>query len=140
MNLSNVGIIGLGGMGQMMLADMRRHEGYFVAVAWDPDKKTRQVVQAHYPDLRMTSDAADLINDSAIDLVYVASPPNTHREYFLAAIAAGRHMLCEKPFGVDVTESEDLLERIGKAGIRNVINFDLLWNYYPNAIRATYGN
>jgi predicted dehydrogenase len=124
MNPFSVGIIGLGGMGQMMLADMLRHDGYFVAVAWDPDKNARQAVQAHHPDLRMASDAADLISDSAIDLLYVASPPKTHREYFLAAIAAGRHMLCEKPFGVDVTESEDLLERIEGAGLGNVINFN----------------
>jgi 1,5-anhydro-D-fructose reductase (1,5-anhydro-D-mannitol-forming) len=120
----NVGIVGLGGMGQMMLADMLKHDRYSIAVAWDHDKNACQAVQVHYPDLRIASDAHDLISDSAIDLLYVASPPKTHREYFLAAIAAGRHMLCEKPFGVDIAESEYLLKRIETAGLRNVINFN----------------
>lgn len=120
----NVGIIGLGGMGQMMLADMLKHDRFVVSVVWDPNSNTCKAVRTYNPDLHIAFDAGDLINDDAIDLLYVASPPNTHREYFLAAIKAGVPMLCEKPFGVDVAESEDLLERIENAGLPNAINFN----------------
>lgn len=120
----NVGIIGLGGMGQMMLADMLKHDKFTVSVAWDRNDEACEVVRTQNPGIRIASDANDLIDDEAIGLLYVATPPNTHREYFLAAIEAGVPMLCEKPFGVDVAESRDLLERIESSGLPNVINFN----------------
>lgn len=133
MNPFNVGIIGLGGMGRVMLVDMLKHDKFAVSVAWDPNDEVCEVVRTQNPDLRIATDASDLINDDAIDLLYVASPPNTHREYFLAAITAGVAVLCEKPFGVDVAESEDLLERIEGAGLPNAINFN-----HGNALGSTH--
>ena len=124
MNPYNVVIIGLGGMGRMMLADMLGHDKFAVAGAWDPNDEVRGHVRANYPDLRIAADAGELIGGAAVDLVYVASPPNTHREYFLAAIEAGVSMFCEKPFGIDIAGSRDLLERIESAKLRNAINFN----------------
>ena len=129
----DVGIIGLGGMGQLMLADMHKHDQFAVSAAWDPSSETCKAVRTLHPDLRIAVDASDLINGGTVDLLYIASPPNTHREYFLAAVAAGINVLCEKPFGVDLTESEDLLERINGAGLPNVINFN-----HGNALGGTH--
>lgn len=129
----DVGIIGLGGMGQMMLADMIEHDRFAVPVAWDPDDGACKSAQAQFSDLRIAPDAAEVIRGNAIDLLYIASPPNTHREYFLTAIAAGLKVLCEKPFGVDVAASEDLLKQIDGAGLTNVINFN-----HGNALGSTH--
>ena len=120
----NVGIIGLGGMGRIMLADMLKHEKFAVLAVWDRDDAACELVRSQNPGLRIASDARVLIHGDSVDLLYVATPPNTHREYFLAAIEAGVSMLCEKPFGVDVAESRDLLERIETAGLPNIINFN----------------
>jgi len=120
----NIGIIGLGGMGQMMLADMQIHDAFSVAVVWDSNEETCKACQSRYPELRIADNARDLINDTGIDLVYVASPPNSHRDYFLESMDAKVPMFCEKPFGVNVAESRDLVERIENAGLPHVINFN----------------
>lgn len=53
----------------------------------------------------------------AVDAVYVASPIAAHREHSLAAIAAGKHVLCEKTIGVDVAEASEVFEAARAAGV-----------------------
>lgn len=47
---------------------------------------------------------ADLLADDGIDVVYVALPNNLHAEWAVAAARAGKHVLCEKPLGMDAAE------------------------------------
>jgi predicted homoserine dehydrogenase-like protein len=61
----NVGIIGLGGMGQMMLSDMLKHDRFVVSVVWDPNSNACKAVRTYHPDLHIAFDAGDLINDDA---------------------------------------------------------------------------
>lgn len=119
-----VGIIGLGGMGQKMLSDMAVHPQFDAAFGWDPSSSACTEAKASFPGLNITNSADDMISDIHIDVLYVASPPNSHREYFLRAIDRGLAVYCEKPFGVDIPESEDLVRRIETANLPNVINFN----------------
>lgn len=120
----NVGIIGLGAMGQKMLSDMAIHSAFNAISAWDPNPESCAAVATAQPSIRIADNADALIADSGIDILYVASPPNAHREYFLAALEHNLPVYCEKPFGVDLTESEDLVARIEAAGLPNIINFN----------------
>ena len=47
--------------------------------------------------------------DSEIDAVVVASPPSTHRPFVLAALAAGKHVMCEKPLSLDLAEAAEMV-------------------------------
>jgi 1,5-anhydro-D-fructose reductase (1,5-anhydro-D-mannitol-forming) len=133
MTFYNVGIIGLGGMGRVMLADMLQHDQFSVSVIWDPDENACKTAQSQIPELRIAANGNDLIGDKAVNLVYVASPPNSHHEYFLAVVEAGKPILCEKPFGVNVSESAELLDRITDARLPNIINFN-----HGNALGSTH--
>lgn len=110
-----VGIIGLGIMGQRMLSNMALHEAFEVVAAFDP----RQTV----PDLPYTASAESLIADGDVDLVYIACPPAYHADYAIAAAQAGKPVFCEKPLGVDLAESQKLVETIERMGARNAVNF-----------------
>ncbi|WP_207590019.1 Gfo/Idh/MocA family oxidoreductase [Halomontanus rarus] len=57
-----------------------------------------------------TDDAEQVLTDSEIDAVYVATPPNTHREYTVAAAEAGKPVLVEKPMGRSVTEAQAMID------------------------------
>ncbi len=120
----NVGIIGLGGMGQKMLSDMAAHPQFNAALGWDPSSTSCDEAKTAFPNLAIANSADDIIGDANIDVLYVASPPNSHRKYFLGAIDHGLAVYCEKPFGVDVAESEDLVRRIEAANLPNIINFN----------------
>lgn len=120
----NVGVIGLGAMGQKMLSDMDIHSAFKVISAWDPNPESCAAVATSQPSIQIANNAGALIADTGIDVVYIASPPNSHRAYFLAALERNLPVYCEKPFGVDLSESEDLVHRIESAGVPNIINFN----------------
>ena len=111
-------------MGQKMLADMQTHEAFAVTTVWDPDAAAAQAVTDQYPGLQISADAQSLIADPDVQLVYIASPPMSHRAYFLQAIELNTAVFCEKPFGVNVAESADLVARIEDAKLPHVINFN----------------
>jgi predicted dehydrogenase len=56
-----------------------------------------------------------------VDAVSIATPPHTHGELVRAAIAAGRHVLCEKPFARDVAEAVELRDVADAAGVVNLL-------------------
>ncbi len=58
-----------------------------------------------------------LADDPAIRLVTIATPPHAHFTPVMQAIAAGRHVVCEKPFAKDLAQARDMLAAAEKAGI-----------------------
>jgi predicted dehydrogenase len=62
--------------------------------------------------------------DRELDLVSIHSPPFLHAEHVRLALDAGRHVLCDKPFGVDATQALGMLERAETAGVVHLVNFE----------------
>ena len=58
----------------------------------------------------------DLFADPAIDLVVVGTPPSTHAEIVLSALAAGKHVVCEKPFALRLADVDTMLAAARSAG------------------------
>ncbi len=55
--------------------------------------------------------------DSAVQAVYIASPPAHHREQVLACARAGKHVLCEKPLGLTVADAQAMIAACAKARV-----------------------
>lgn len=62
--------------------------------------------------------SVDELLQAGVDAVYVATPPNVHREQVLACAQAGKHVLCEKPLGLTVTDAEAMIAACRQAGVR----------------------
>ncbi len=62
------------------------------------------------------SSAREMIAGCELDAVVVASPPFTHRDDVLAALDAGKHVLCEKPFALNIEEAEEMVAAARDAG------------------------
>ncbi|MCG5431088.1 Gfo/Idh/MocA family oxidoreductase [Mycobacterium sp. MYCO198283] len=60
-----------------------------------------------------------------VDLVSVHSPPFLHREHVLAAVEAGRAVLCDKPFGRNADEAREMRDAATRAGVLHFLNFEL---------------
>tara|TARA_R110002020_G_scaffold176756_30_gene369361 strand:+ start:3041 stop:4009 length:969 start_codon:yes stop_codon:yes gene_type:complete len=114
-------IIGLGIMGRRMLEHMVRHDGFTPVTLWDPDPEACRAALELAPDARVT-DSAEAAMDAA-DLVYLACPPVPRKTYALAAADAGKAVFLEKPLGVDLDESEDLVARLEALGVPAAVNF-----------------
>ncbi len=65
-----------------------------------------------------TDDAAEVIRHPKVEIVYVATPPSSHREYVLAAAAAGKHVLVEKPMGMSAAEDRVMIAACEMAGVQ----------------------
>ena len=63
---------------------------------------------------QVTSDYKELLSNDNVDAVYIAVPHNLHQEFYCAAIEAGKHLLGEKPFGIDKAANDVITECINK--------------------------
>ena len=116
-----VGIVGLGIMGRRLLGAIRRHPGFEPGPLWDPSEAARERAGGIAPDATIAESAAAVIAEA--EVVYLACPPVPRKEYALQAAAAGKPVFLEKPLGVDMAASRDLVERLSDAGVPSAVNF-----------------
>jgi predicted dehydrogenase len=114
-------IIGLGIMGQRMLEHMTLHPEFVVVTIWDPDAVACQIAMKLAPNAVIAFNAEVAINN--VDLVYLACPPVPRKAYALSALAQGKAVFLEKPLGVDVEESRELVRKLTAAGVPSAVNF-----------------
>src|SRR5918998_2793467 len=65
-----------------------------------------------------------LVARDDIGLVDVATPGDSHRDVVLAALAAGKHVLCEKPLANSLDEAREMVAAAKRAGVVNMVNFN----------------
>jgi predicted dehydrogenase len=69
----------------------------------------------HFPSIaQVTSDYRELLANDEVEAVYIAVPHNLHAEFYCAAIEAGKHLLGEKPFGIDQAANDQIMACIRK--------------------------
>ncbi len=81
---------------------------------------------------RWTANWRELVEDPDIDVVDIVTPNNMHHEMALAAIAAGKDVYCEKPLGLNASESGEMAEAAAKKGVRTLVGF----NYPHHPVHA----
>jgi predicted dehydrogenase len=122
-------IIGTGFMGRVHAENIRRL-GYveIAAIAASSDEKARQFGQSLGVG-RTTGEYKTLLQDRAIKAVHVLTPNAMHYPMCKAALEAGKHVLCEKPFTITSQEARELVSLASKTGLANCIEHNL--RYYP---------
>ncbi len=71
----------------------------------------------------------DLLADPSVQVVHVTSPNDLHLSQSKAGLAAGRHVVCEKPLAMTAAESRELVDLAAASGLVNATNFNI--RYYP---------
>jgi predicted dehydrogenase len=105
-----------------------RAAGFDVAAVVGRDaERTKQRAAAFGVPLALTSFDEALALPS-LDAVTIATPPHTHCELTLQAIAAGKHVLCEKPLARDAAEARRMLEAAEAAGVVHVVGTEFRWD------------
>ena len=113
-----IGLIGAARVATYAIIDpARRVEGVrIIGVAARDPERAKAYAAAH--EIGRTYDSyADLLQDPEINLVYVATPPSRHADQALAAIAAGKAVLVEKPFSMTSVEAERVSKAAERAGV-----------------------
>jgi predicted dehydrogenase len=121
----NVAIIGLGVMGQRMLARLAQHGRLHATHVWDADPAVVARTLEAYPGLVAAADAQGLIASPGLASLYIATPPGPHMALSNRAFDAGLAVFCEKPLTVDFDAARQTIARIAHEGHRAAVNFSL---------------
>ncbi|HLX88065.1 MAG TPA: Gfo/Idh/MocA family oxidoreductase [Acidimicrobiales bacterium] len=118
----SLGVVVVGtGFGCMTHVRALRAAGFDVValVGRDPDKTAERAKLFDIP-LGLTS-VDEALALPGVDAVTIATPPHTHAPIALAAIGAGKHVICEKPFARDTAEARTMLEAAEGAGVVHLL-------------------
>ena len=124
MSKINVGIIGCGGITlQNHLPGLALCPDVEVVGICDTDEGCLERVRQQSRARVVTRNAAELIEREDIQAVIIATPNLTHPPIALAAIAAGKHVLCEKPLALNYTDAAEMAAAADRANVRHMTAF-----------------
>lgn len=103
MDKVRIGLIGLGWMGQLHLQYLSEMEGCIIEAVCDVDEKRAGETAEKY-GARAFTDYHLLLEEDAVDAVYIVTPQMYHFEILKAALLTGKHVLCEKPLVLTAEE------------------------------------
>lgn len=123
----NVGIVGAGSIAGKMAGTIREMDDVTCYGIASRDLAKAEAFAAEYGVVKAFGSYEEMMQDEAIDLVYVATPHVFHKEHSMLAIEYGKSVLCEKPFMVNAKEAEEV---IAFAKEKNVLIAEAIWTRY----------
>ncbi len=130
-----IGLIGTGFMGKAHAFAYRAAHAAFpdipvprLEMIADVDESLATKAARQYGFARASADWRALVNDPKVDVVSITTPNIFHKEMALAAIAAGKHVHCEKPLSPSLDDSLVMLAAAEKAGVVTQVGFNYIKN------------
>jgi len=125
----NIGLVGLGFMAATHIRAYRQVEGVRIAAICNPSGRhldgdftnvagnvgATDPVKLDMAGVKATKDFADLLNDSEIHAIDICAPTKAHKELAIAALRAGKHVLCEKPLARMSTVAREIVAEAAKS-------------------------
>ncbi|MEL6919024.1 MAG: Gfo/Idh/MocA family oxidoreductase [Bacteroidota bacterium] len=126
------GIVGLGNIAHHFAKDLTLvTDGKLTAVASRSLRKAKEFADQYHVDYTFGS-YQELFESNTVDVVYIATPHNSHAELSIAAMNNGKHVLCEKPIGVNTAEVDRM---IGASEKNKVFLMEALWSRFNPVIQ-----
>jgi predicted dehydrogenase len=152
-----VGVIGYGYWGPNLVRNFASTEGAQVIAVSDFDPERLSLSKRIHPGIVVTEDYRDLLKDSRIDAIVIATPVHTHYELALAVLRAGKHVLVEKPLAQTTEQVRRLVDEAERRNLILMVDHTFLFTpavqkireliadgtlgeiYYYNGLRASLG-
>jgi len=129
-----IGIIGVGPGGRSLAKAAKSiREARLVSVVASRAERSRAASQQLGAE-KWHADIEKMLEDAEIDAVCIASPNHLHAEMTIAAVRAGKHVLCEKPMALNLEDADRMIEEARKAKMKLMIGFTERFN--PAVIQA----
>jgi len=140
MTVIHVGLIGAGWMGCAHAAAFENAKRIFgsgpatlkISAVADVNEAAARAYAQRFDVAHHTGDWRSIVNHPEIDVIDITAPNDVHPDIALAAIAAGKHVYCEKPMANTASEARQMRDAAQKAGVTTLVGF----NYLCNPIQA----
>lgn len=124
-----VGLAGFGPGGHIFNAPIiDSTEGFNISAAMTSNPQNIKVAREKYPQTRIVTDYGELLRNDQLDLIVITTPNHTHYPMTKEALAAGKHVVVEKPFTVTTREAEDLIRVSKENQLVLSINHNRRWD------------
>ncbi len=132
---TKVAVIGVGEIGtRAHVPSYLRNENVELVALVDADKKKLEKAAKKFKMKNCFSSFDELIQNQNIDAVSVCTPPNTHAQIAMNALANNVHVLCEKPLAINIDDGKKMLETAQKKEKLLMVGFNL--RFQPNYEQA----
>ena len=119
-----VGLIGVGGIcGYVHYPGLDRISGVEIAGLCDPNADLLAKRQQEWEIDHCYQDSTAFFQEVKPEAVVIATPNIEHKPLILQALAAGCHVICEKPLGMNLADTVEIYQAAKKAGVRHMTAF-----------------
>jgi predicted dehydrogenase len=129
-----VAVVGVGWCGTQHIAAFQRNPRarlrYIVARDAERARATLAKSGTAFGDATLTTNYDEVLDSRDVDIVAIATPNHLHARQAVAAAQAGKHIVLEKPTGLDVDELLRIRDAVRAAGVRTIVGFVLRFNPY----------
>ena len=123
----NVGLLGYGAIAHEHAAAVASTNGLRLAAVCDLSPDRREAASREFA-VRTYSQQEELFNDPGVGLVVVGTPPSAHAPAVLAALRAGKHVVCEKPFTLRAVEADRMIDEARSRGLALTVYQSRRWD------------
>ncbi len=129
-----IGMIGAGFARSTQIPGFRACEGARVVAIASGHRENAERVAREFDIEHVANDWREVIARDDVDLVSIVTPPVTHLEMVLAALDAGKAVLCEKPMAMNAEEADAMRARAAEKGLLALIDHEL--RFLPGRVKA----
>ncbi|WP_131799229.1 Gfo/Idh/MocA family protein, partial [Chryseobacterium contaminans] len=115
MQLVKAGLCAFGMSGKVFHAPfLKEHPGFFISAIVE---RSKEESKEKYPEATICRSVEEMLQHADVELVIINTPVQTHYEYAKKALEAGKNIIVEKPFTVNVEEAEELVKLAEEKGL-----------------------
>jgi phthalate 4,5-cis-dihydrodiol dehydrogenase len=114
------GVVGLGRAASATVPAIARNPNTRVVAAADTNAATVASFQSQFP-CQAYAAIEELCEDPDVDVVYIATPTHLHTQHVLAATAARKHVIVEKPLAISLDDADQMIAAVDKAGVQLIV-------------------
>jgi len=130
-----IGVVGLGYWGPNLIRNLNELDAADLRWICDLDEARLHAIGKRYPAVRATPSYEDLLGDSSLEAIAIATPVSTHYPLALAALEAGKHVFIEKPLAASTAEALELQRVAEERGLTLMPGHTFLYSPPVNMIR-----
>ena len=122
-----VGVVGVGWGSLVHAPAFQAAQGFDLVALCSRRPEPLEAAGAKHGITDLSTDWASFVRRDDLDLIAVASPVDLHRDITVAAVTAGKHVLCEKPAALTAADAKEMLDAAQAAGVMHTTCFETRW-------------